>query len=136
MKIFVVVQLLCYIRLFVTPWTAAHQASLTFMIHVVKGYDFYWLNWLFQELKVFPLHANSWLTGYTASLSGPNRTRWLRQWRIHPQCRRSGFSPWVGEIPWRREWLPTPVFLPGESQEQRTLATVHGVAKSQTWLSN
>ena len=21
---------------------------------------------------------------------------------------------WVGKIPWRREWLPTPVFLPGE----------------------
>ena len=24
-------------------------------------------------------------------------------------------SPWVGKIPWRREWLPTPVFLPEES---------------------
>ena len=24
-------------------------------------------------------------------------------------------------IPWRREWLPTPVFLPGESHEQRSL---------------
>ena len=21
---------------------------------------------------------------------------------------------WVGKIPWRREWLPTPVFWPGE----------------------
>ena len=26
-----------------------------------------------------------------------------------------GFDPWVGKIPWRREWLPTPVFFPGES---------------------
>ena len=25
-----------------------------------------------------------------------------------------GFNPWVGKIPWRREWLPTPVFWPGE----------------------
>ena len=25
------------------------------------------------------------------------------------------------KIPWRREWLPTPVFLPGESQGQRSL---------------
>jgi len=24
-------------------------------------------------------------------------------------------DPWVGEIPWRRAWQPTPVFLPGES---------------------
>ena len=27
------------------------------------------------------------------------------------QCRRPGFDPWVGKIPWRRERLPTPVFL-------------------------
>ena len=33
------------------------------------------------------------------------------------QCRRPRFGPWVGKVPWRREWLPTPVFLPGESHE-------------------
>ena len=27
----------------------------------------------------------------------------------------------VGKIPWRREWLPTPVFLPEESHGQRSL---------------
>ena len=27
---------------------------------------------------------------------------------------RPGFDPWVGKIPWRRAWQPTPVFLPGE----------------------
>ena len=26
-----------------------------------------------------------------------------------------GFDPWVGKLPWRRTWHPTPVFLPGES---------------------
>ena len=31
-------------------------------------------------------------------------------------------SPWVGKIPWRREWLPTPVFLPEEFHGQRSLA--------------
>ena len=40
---------------------------------------------------------------------------WLRQWRIHLQSGRPGFSPWVGKIPWRSSWQPTPVFLPGES---------------------
>ena len=30
-------------------------------------------------------------------------------------------SSWVGKIPWRREWQPTPVFLPGKSQGQRSL---------------
>ena len=29
------------------------------------------------------------------------------------QCRRPGFHPWVGKMPWRRAWQPTPVFLPG-----------------------
>ena len=29
-----------------------------------------------------------------------------------------GFHPWVGKIPWRRAWQPTPVFLPGESHGQ------------------
>ena len=37
------------------------------------------------------------------------------------QCRRPGFDPWVGKIPWRREWLPTTVFLFGEFHEQRSL---------------
>ena len=38
------------------------------------------------------------------------------------QCRRHGFVPWVGKIPWRRKWQPTPVFLPGKSHRQRNLA--------------
>ena len=39
-------------------------------------------------------------------------------------CKAGGlglFDPWVGEIPWRREWQPTPVFLPGEFYGQRSL---------------
>ena len=28
---------------------------------------------------------------------------------------RPGFDPWVGKIPWRRKWQPTPVLLPGKS---------------------
>ena len=47
---------------------------------------------------------------------------WLRWWRICLQCGRPGFDPWVGKIPWRRTWQPTPVFLPGESHGQRSLA--------------
>ena len=38
------------------------------------------------------------------------------------QCRRCRFHPWVGKIPWRRKWQPTPVFLPGEFHAQRSLA--------------
>ena len=37
------------------------------------------------------------------------------------QCRRHkrlGFDPWVGKIPWRRAWQPSPAFLPEESPEK------------------
>ena len=37
------------------------------------------------------------------------------------QCRRLGFDPWVGKIPWRRKWQPTPVFLPGKFHGRRSL---------------
>jgi len=37
------------------------------------------------------------------------------------RCRRPGFDPWLGKIPWRRKWQPTPVFLPGKSHGQRSL---------------
>ena len=36
----------------------------------------------------------------------------------HKGC---GFDPWVGKIPCRREWQPTPVFLPGKPHGQRSL---------------
>ena len=41
------------------------------------------------------------------------------QCRRHKRC---GFYPWVGKIPWRRTWKPTPVFSPGKSHGQRSLA--------------
>ena len=31
-------------------------------------------------------------------------------------------DPWVRKITWRRKWQPTPVILPGEFHEQRSLA--------------
>jgi len=38
---------------------------------------------------------------------------------------RHEFNPWIGKIPWRRAWQPTPVFMPGKSQGQRSLAGWH-----------
>ena len=42
---------------------------------------------------------------------------WLSGKESPCQCwshRRLGFDPWVGKIPWRRQWQPTPVFLPAK----------------------
>ena len=50
--------------------------------------------------------------------------RWLSSKEPAYQCRKHkthGFHPWVGKIPWRRKWQPSPVFLPGESHGQRSL---------------
>ena len=36
-------------------------------------------------------------------------------------CKRCRFDSWLRKIPWRRKWQPTPVFLPGKSQGQKSL---------------
>ena len=54
------------------------------------------------------------------------------------RCRRVRFDPWVERIPKRTSWQSTPVFLYCKipwSEEPCGLHTVHGVAKSRTWLS-
>ena len=45
-------------------------------------------------------HTQAWLLAHTEM--------------ICLQCGRPKFNPWVGKIPWRREWLPTPLFWSGE----------------------
>ena len=53
-------------------------------------------------------------------------TQWAsqvaQQQRMHLPMRRREFNPWVGKIPWRLKWQPTPVFLPGKPHGQRSLA--------------
>ena len=36
---------------------------------------------------------------------------------------RCEFHPWVANLPWRRAWQPTPVFLPEESHGQKSLVS-------------
>jgi len=54
-------------------------------------------------------------------------------------CRRLGFDPWVQKIPWRRDWLPTPVLLPGEFHGQRSLGGLQSMGLqrvSHDWTQN
>ena len=38
-----------------------------------------------------------------------------------PAMQETWFDPWVGKIPWRRKWLPTPGLLPGKSHGQMSV---------------
>ena len=62
---------------------------------------------------------------------------WLSGTECVWRCRRHwshGFHPWVGKSPWRREWRPTPVFLPRKSCGQRGLAVyIHCKELDRTW---
>ena len=49
------------------------------------------------------------------------------------------FDPWVSQIFWGREWLPTPVFLPGEFHGQRSLGDYSPMWSPRTgrdWVTN
>ena len=65
--------------------------------------------WLFQLIESLVLHFPGGSSGKESAC----------QRRIHKRLR---IDPWVRKIPWRREWQPTPVFLPGKSLGQRSLA--------------
>ena len=53
----------------------------------------------------------------------PSKDDWIKKIYLSISIyRRPGFNSWVGKILRRREWLPTPVFLFGETCGQRSLA--------------
>ena len=55
-------------------------------------------------------------TGFPGGVSGKEPACQCRR------CKRRRFDPCIRKIPWRRIWQPTPLFLPGESHGQRSLA--------------
>ena len=61
---------------------------------------------------------------YLRLTSMPKGLPWQLSWyRIRLQWRGPQLCPWIGKIPWKREWLPTPGFLPGEFHGRRSLAS-------------
>jgi len=60
--------------------------------------------------------------------------RWRSGKESACQCRRCGFDPWVGKIPWRRKWQPTPVFLPGKFQKNIYFCFID-YAKAFVWIT-
>ena len=56
---------------------------------------------------LFPGQENPLEKGQAPHSSILGLPLWFSWQRIHLQCRRPGFDPWVEKIPWRRD--PTPV---------------------------
>ena len=72
-------------------------------------------NYLTQTIVLF-FKGSCPLLGFPWWLSGKESGCQYRRYR------RPRFDPWVGNIPWKRKWPPTPVFLPGKFHGQRSLA--------------
>ena len=92
----------CLLHWQADSWPLSHQGSISFHI-----------------LSVVHLKLISVCIRYPGASPV---AKWLKKKKkVHLQCRRCGCDPWVWKIPWRRAWLPTPVFLPGEPHGHRSL---------------
>ena len=86
---------------------------------VAKSMD-YWISLVTQWLRIRLPGLSWWLSGKESAC----------------QCRRHRFDPWVGKMPERRKWQPTPAFLPEKFHRQRSLGGLESMgSQSRTWLS-
>ena len=90
----------------IRTWWALGAALLTYVTS---------LEWLY----LFESWFNFWSEYTDSKLWLPRR---LSGKESSCQCGRLRFDPWVGKIPWRRKWEPSPVLLTGKSHGQRSLA--------------
>ena len=65
------------------------------------------------RLSNFTFTFTTLLMGFPGDTSGKESAH-----RKYKRCR---FNPWVGKIPWKSIWQPTPLFLPGESHVQKSM---------------
>ena len=116
----------CYLYLLIYPWgtIAFIQIRYAWVTEEVCAYIYKTYN---KPTLLTQLYINTWAS-------------WGLIWkRICLQYRRLRFDPEVRKIPWRREWLPTPVFWPGESHGQRSLVGYHAWCRKESdtteWLT-
>ena len=92
----------------------------------------FWFHTSFSMSCYFCKNAIGILIGITLNLGFPGGS----DSKDCLQCKRPRFNPWVGKIPWRRAWQPTPVFsslensidIPGRLQFMRLYRVEHDCA--------
>ena len=98
-------------------WVISYDICLSFWLSIV------WSSLVVSMLMQMALFCSLYLSsiplwGFQARETGASGKEPPSQCKIGKRHR---FNPWVRKIPWRRKWQPTPVFLPTESQGQRSL---------------
>ena len=88
--------------------------------------------WVEYQPPIFMSIGNLW--GFPSGASGKEP---ICQWRRYKRFR---LDAWVGKIPWKRAWQPTPVFLPGEfrrqTEEPDGLQFMESQRVGQDWVTN
>ena len=72
------------------------------------------------------IKGSAWGRDYPEIIGGTTINElpwWLRGRESACQCGRLRFDPWVGNIPWRRKWQPTPVLLSGKFRGLKSMGS-------------
>ena len=99
LKVNLKVKSLNHVQLFATLWTVAYQAPPSMGFSKQE----YWSGLPFPYPGIFPTQGSN----LGLHIGG----RHFNLWATCLQCRRPRFDSWVGKICWRKDRLPTPVFL-------------------------
>ena len=113
------------VRLFATPWTAAHQAPPSMGFSRQE----YWNGVPWPSPKLTSITVNSSLPSPLLTYTKvenfnppPSLEKGLiRQWNSIPTLGQNSCF-YQDLFAWRRQWHPTPVLLPGKSHGRRSLA--------------
>ena len=108
-------------------WTKVLNCCVSFRspsnVHVLVSHTWVWATW--EGKCSQPLWSKPCVVSFGTTLVSEQLWGFPcgSDGRVCLQCRRTEFDPWIGKIPWRREWQPTPVFPPEEFHGQRSLGS-------------
>ena len=76
--------------------------------------------WVTREAYIY-IYKHIYKYWWATSICGLPRRLSGKEPCQRRRSKRHDFNPWVGKVSWRREWQPTPIFLPGNFHGQGSL---------------